>query len=175
MKLQALFVLLVITSVLISGCTSSPDKTIVIGSKLFQESFILGHMISLLLEDNGYKTDVKVGLGGTLINYEALKKGQIHTYVEYTGTAYSQILKRPPLEVWDPQVVYGEAEKGLAEQDGVLVVGKLGFEDAYAIAVKEDWLDSILINVKNSKKYQVKPILHVPKRVGGCLRGLILQ
>ena len=139
MKLQALFVLLVITSVLISGCTSSSDKTIVIGSKLFQESFILGHMISLLLEDNGYKTDVKVGLGGTLINYEALKKGQIHTYVEYTGTAYSQILKRPPLEVWDPQVVYGEAEKGLAEQDGVLVVGKLGFEDAYAIAVKEDW------------------------------------
>ncbi|TFH42541.1 MAG: glycine/betaine ABC transporter substrate-binding protein [ANME-2 cluster archaeon] len=152
MKIKVLFVLFIITAVLISGCTSPEDAsenanlgttddkpTIVIGSKLFQESFILGHMISLLLEDHGYKTDVKVGLGGTLINYEALKKGQIHTYVEYTGTAYSQILKKPALEVWDPQVVYEEAEKGLAEQDGVLVVSKLGFEDAYAIAVKEDW------------------------------------
>lgn len=154
MKLKALFVLLVIAAILISGCTSPEDAgssentnlgttddkpTIIIGSKLFQESFILGHMISLLLEDNGYKTEVKVGLGGTLINYEALKKGQIQTYVEYTGTAYSQILKKPPLDVWDPQIVYEESEKGLLEQDGVLIVGKLGFEDAYAIAVKEDW------------------------------------
>ena len=154
MKLKALFVLLIIITVLISGCTRSTedaqpsedatsgptnDKTIVIGSKLFQESFILGHLISLMLEDNGYKTEVKVGLGGTLINYEALKKGQIQTYVEYTGTAYSQILKKPPLDIWDPQVIYEEAEKGLLEQDGVIIVGKLGFEDAYAIAVKEDW------------------------------------
>ena len=98
MKLKDLFVLLVIITVLISGCTRSTedaqpsedatlgptnDKTIVIGSKLFQESFILGHLISLMLEDNGYKTEVKVGLGGTLINYEALKKGQIQTYVEW--------------------------------------------------------------------------------------------
>jgi hypothetical protein len=42
--------------------------------------------------------------------------------VEYTGTAYSQILNKPPLDIWDPQVVYEEAEKGLLEQDGVLII-----------------------------------------------------
>jgi osmoprotectant transport system substrate-binding protein len=96
-------------------------------------------MISLLLEEHGYETDVKEGLGGTFVNYEAMKQGQVNVYVEYTGTAYSQILNKPPLDVWDPQVVYEEAEKGLLEQDGVLIISNLGFEDAYAIAVREDW------------------------------------
>ncbi|MCL7475284.1 MAG: glycine/betaine ABC transporter substrate-binding protein [ANME-2 cluster archaeon] len=139
MKLNILIAFIVVIAVLASGCTQSDDNTIVIGSKQFQESYILAHMISLMLEEHGYETDVKEGLGGTFVNYEALKQGQVNTYVEYTGTAYSQILNKPPLEVWDPQVVYEEAEKGLLEQDGVLIISNLGFEDAYAIAVKEVW------------------------------------
>lgn len=139
MKIKIITAVIIVT-ILISGCTqTSSDKTIVIGSKQFQESFILAHMISLILEDSGYDTDVKVGLGGTFVNYEALKQGQIQTYVEYTGTAYSQILEEPPLDIWDPQVVYERAEKGLLERDGVLIISELGFEDAYAIAVKSDW------------------------------------
>ena len=118
-----------------SGCTETPaeeeKETIVIGSKLFQESYILAHMTALVLEDAGYETDVKQGLGGTFVNYEALKTGEIHTYAEYTGTAYSQILKLPPLEEWDPQVVYDETEKGLMETDNIMIVSNLGFEDAY--------------------------------------------
>lgn len=147
MKTYILIALVVSIAVLSSGCAqySSDDvgeKTIVIGSKQFQESYILADMISLLLEDSGYKTDVKKGLGGTFVNYEALKQDQINAYVEYTGTAYSQILKKTALDVWDPEVVYEEAEKGLLEQDGVIIVNKLGFEDAYAIAVKKDWAEA---------------------------------
>lgn len=140
MKLNVLIAFIVVISALVSGCTQfADDNTIVIGSKQFQESYILAHMISLLLEEHGYETDVKEGLGGTFVNYEAMKQNQINTYVEYTGTAYSQILNKPPLEIWDPQVVYEEAENGLLEQDGVLIISNLGFEDAYAIAVREDW------------------------------------
>ncbi len=147
MRTDILIALLVSIAVLSSGCTQFPsddtnEKTIVIGSKQFQESYILAHMASLLLEDSGYKTDVKTGLGGTFVNYEALKQDQINAYIEYTGTAYSQILKKPALDVWDPEVVYEEVEKGLLEQDGVLIVNKLGFENAYAIAVKKDWAEA---------------------------------
>lgn len=67
-------------------------------------------MISLLLEEEGYETEVKENLGGTLVNYEALRKGDTQSYVEYTGTIYSQILKKPPLEEWDPEVVYNESQ-----------------------------------------------------------------
>ncbi|WP_236626970.1 glycine betaine ABC transporter substrate-binding protein [Palaeococcus pacificus] len=98
-------------------------------------------MIALLLEEEGYDVDVKEGLGGTLVNYEALKKGQIHMYVEYTGTAYNVILKLPPLEKWDPNIVYEKSKEELLKRDGVLVAVKLGFRDDYAIAVKKSFAD----------------------------------
>ena len=145
MKGTFVLALVICVVMLLSGCTETPSDTaeekgtVVIGSKLFQESYILAHMTALVVEDAGYDTDVKQGLGGTFVNYEALKGDQINAYIEYTGTAYSQILKLPPLEDWDPQLVFAETEKGLMEQDRIMIVSNLGFEDAYAIAVKEDW------------------------------------
>jgi osmoprotectant transport system substrate-binding protein len=145
MRRSVLMVLVIVFALVASGCsekTTDEKPTVVIGSKLFQGSYILAHMAAIMLEDAGYKTDVIEGLGGTFVNYEALKKDDINTYVEYTGTAYSQILKEPPLEVWDPEVVYTETEKGLKETDKILIVSSPGFEDAYAIAVKEDWAEA---------------------------------
>ncbi len=144
-------VLLLLASFLGSGCveniqdeqnTTQNQEIIIIGTKLFQESYITAHIVSLLLEDKGYKTDVKENLGGTLVNYEALKKGDIQSYVEYTGTIYSQILKEPPLGIWDPAVVYNESEKGMLERDGIAIASRPGFEDAYAIAVNKEWANA---------------------------------
>ncbi len=164
--MNILIVFMLIASLLVSGCAENgadepesglegeveagsgdevvpvSSETIVIGTKLFQESYITAHMISLLLEEHGYETDVKENLGGTLVNYEALKKGDIHSYVDYTGTIYSQILKKPPLEEWDPELVYNESEQGLLEEDGIVIAASLGFENAYAIAVDEGWAES---------------------------------
>lgn len=145
MKMSVLIVLVIVFALVASGCsekTTDEKPTVVIGSKLFQESYILAHMAAIMLEDAGYETDVIEGLGGTFVNYEALKKDEINTYVEYTGTAYSQILKEPALEVWDPEAVYSETEKGLKETDKIVIVSSPGFEDAYAIAVKEDWAEA---------------------------------
>ncbi|KAF5041700.1 Glycine betaine/carnitine/choline-binding protein OpuCC [anaerobic digester metagenome] len=75
-----------------------------------------------------------------------MKKGDIQSYIEYTGTIYSQILKKPPLEEWDPEVVYEESEKGMLESDGVVIASSLGFEDAYAIAVDREWAENQGIN-----------------------------
>ncbi|AKB19829.1 MULTISPECIES: glycine betaine ABC transporter substrate-binding protein [unclassified Methanosarcina] len=151
MKFRFLAVLLIVASLLTSGCTENssnegngtqPAEKVVIGTKLFQESYIAAHVVSLLLEEHGYETDVKENLGGTLVNYEALKKGDIQAYTEYTGTIYSQILKKPPLEDWNPAVVYKESEQGMFENDGVVIAARLGFEDAYAIAVDREWAES---------------------------------
>ena len=157
MRRSVLMVLVIFFALIASGCsekTTDEKPTVVIGSKLFQESYILAHMAALMLEDAGYETDVIEGLGGTFVNYEALKKDEINTYVEYTGTAYSQILKEPPLEVWDPEVVYSETEKGLKETDKILIVSSPGFEDAYAIAVKEDWAEANSVTkISDLKEY----------------------
>lgn len=160
MKKSVMMVLLIVVALMVSGCSEKKlnapveKPTVVIGSKLFQESYILAHMAALMLEDAGYETKVIEGLGGTFVNYEALKKDEINTYVEYTGTAYSQILKKPPLDVWDPEVVFNETEKGLKEIDNIEVVSTLGFEDAYAIAVKEDWAEANNITkISDLKEY----------------------
>jgi len=147
MNWKILLATFVALAVILSGCTEpASDDTEVekgkvdIGSKLFQESYILAHMAGIMLEEAGYEVDVHEGLGGTFVNYEGLKQGSVDVYVEYTGTAYSQILNQSPLEVWDSEVVYQKAEEGLNE-DGVLVISDLGFENAYALAVKKQWAE----------------------------------
>ena len=141
-KWIVLFILIFVIFALFSVTTlmQMPEK-VVLGSKLFNEQYILAHMIAHLMRDNGLKTDVKESLGGTMINYEALKKGNIDAYVEYTGTAYNVILKLPPLEQWDPDEIYQKVEKGLMEQDNIAIAARLGFRDDYAIALHKDWVE----------------------------------
>lgn len=113
--------------------------TIVIGGKPFNEQYILAEMLSLLLEDAGYSTEIKSGMNDITL-YEGIKKGQVDVYVEYTGTAYSQLLKLPPLESWEPDVVYEDVVSGLAKDD-ITVLCRLGFRDDYTVAVRKDWAD----------------------------------
>ncbi|WP_462273018.1 glycine betaine ABC transporter substrate-binding protein [Methanohalophilus sp.] len=144
MKTKILFALIICFSLAISGCSQAPQEDtkgeVVIGSKLFQESYIMAHMLGIILDDAGYDVEVREGLGGTFVNYEALKKGEINTYVEYTGTAYSQILKKPSLDTWESQTIYNETATGFA-QENITIATSLGFENAYALAVKESWAE----------------------------------
>ncbi|MCG9479768.1 MAG: glycine/betaine ABC transporter substrate-binding protein [Actinomycetia bacterium] len=130
---------LILTLILIFLVVSCSGQKVSIGSKPFNEQYILAHMIALLVEDQGIETEVQEGLGGTSINYEALKQDQIDAYVEYTGTAYSVILNLPQKETWDPQVVYQESEQGMIENDGIHIAANIGFQDNYGIAVPRDW------------------------------------
>jgi len=134
-----ILIIVVVAIFFFTDVFKKPEK-VVLGSKLFNEQYILAHMIAHLMLDNGLQTEVKESLGGTMINYEALKKGNIDAYVEYTGTAYNVILKLPPLEQWDPDYIYEEVEKGLMEQDGIGIAARLGFRDDYAIALHTDWM-----------------------------------
>lgn len=142
-RLGALLVGSLLLVAFFSGCITQKGETptVVIGSKPFNEQYILAHMIAILLEDNGYKAKVKEGLGGTLVNYEALKKGQINVYVEYTGTAYNNILKLEPPEKWDPDYVYEKSTEEMLKRDGIMTVARLGFRDDYAIAVKKEFAE----------------------------------
>jgi osmoprotectant transport system substrate-binding protein len=135
---------------MVSGCAENVKKgqnatqapgTVIIGTKPFQESYITANMISLLLENEGYKTEVKENFGGTLVNYAALKEGDIQSYVDYTGTIYSVILKKPPLKEWNHEEVYRECEHGLTN-DSIEIASRLGFENSYTIAVDKGWAEA---------------------------------
>ena len=104
-------------------------KTITVGSKTFTESYVLGEIVSQLLEDRGLSVERKLGLGGTLITWEAVKEGSVDIYPDYTGTLTQAVLDRPGLSL-----------AGLREvvaADGLQIPVLLGFNNSYAMAVSE--------------------------------------
>jgi osmoprotectant transport system permease protein len=110
-------------------------RTVVVGSKNFTEQLVLGEMMAALLEQRGFAVERRMNLGGTTLCHAALRSGQIDLYVEYTGTALTEILKRPAQS--DPAQVLREIVEGY-RAEGVRVGEPLGFNNSFALVVRRD-------------------------------------
>jgi osmoprotectant transport system permease protein len=106
---------------------------VVVGSKNFTEQVVLGEVLGALLEEKGFRVQRRLNLGGTTLCHAALRAGEIALYVEYTGTALTEILKRPGSS--DPVRVYDEVASAYAEL-GLRVSRPLGFDNSYALVVR---------------------------------------
>lgn len=116
---------------------STAPETIIIGTKNFTESRLLGQMLSIYIEKNtDLNTDVRE-LGGTLPNFQAIRNGDIDIYTEYTGTGYITILKKEG-DVPSPQEVYDTVKKEFNDSYGVTWLKPLGFNNTYTLAVRKD-------------------------------------
>lgn len=119
---------------------SSPAATpggqrIVVGSKDFTESVILAEILAQMLERQGVEVVRQFELGGNLA-HEGLLSGEIDVYPEYTGTAYTAILKNDPKT--DPQAVYEETKQAYADRFDLVLSPPLGFANDFAILVRGD-------------------------------------
>src|SRR5271169_2552462 len=72
-------------------------QPVVIGSKKFTESYVLAEIARQALEREGLPVELRPGMGGTVILWEALREGAIAAYPEYTGTLQEVILKSQPV------------------------------------------------------------------------------
>ena len=90
----------------------------VVGSKDFTESVILAEILAQALEKRGVTVTRQLELGGNLA-HDGLLAHQIDVYPEYTGTAYTAILKHKPIS--DPQAVYDQTKAEYAEKFGLIV------------------------------------------------------
>ncbi len=107
------------------------DGAVVIGSKKFTESYVLGEIAKKRLEDSGVAASHRQGIGATGIVWNALRTGAITAYPEYTGTIGEEILKsKTPLA---PDAMRRELAKF-----GVGMGGDLGFDDTYALVMRRD-------------------------------------
>jgi len=113
----------------------SGQRVVVVGSKNFTEQVVLGEMLAALLEDRGLAVDRRLNLGGTQLCHEAVRAGQIDVYVEYTGTALTDILKRPA--GGDRAAVLREIREAYAPL-GLRVGEPLGFNNTFALVVRPD-------------------------------------
>lgn len=130
----------IVTAIIISAITfsfQSTAQTIIIGSKNFTEQVILGELLAQQIEtQTKLKVDRRFNLGGTFICHEAVKSGQISGYVEYTGTAFTAVLKQNPIS--DPQVVYNQVKQEYAKEFNLEVMPSLGFNNTFAITIRGD-------------------------------------
>ena len=108
------------------------ERRIVIGAKGFSEQYILARLIGQQLEDAGFAVDYRDGLGSA-VAHRAVSTGAIDVLVDYTGTIWTNQMERqdsPPRDAMLEQIIAWEAETS-----GVHVAGRLGFENAYGLAM----------------------------------------
>jgi glycine betaine/choline ABC-type transport system substrate-binding protein len=108
-------------------------QTLVVGSKNFTESVLLGEVIAQRLESAGCTVDRKLDLGGTLVCDKAIVSGDLDVYPEYSGTALTAILNRPINA--DRNAVLRDVQSEYAKR-GLLWGPPLGFENTFAIIVR---------------------------------------
>lgn len=101
-----------------------------VGSKVFTESVVLAEILVHLGKDAGVEVEHRREIGGTRLVWEALKSGEIDLYTEYTGTIRGEIHAGEALEGDD-------ALRDRLRADGVVMSAPLGFDDTYALGMKE--------------------------------------
>jgi osmoprotectant transport system permease protein len=109
------------------------DRTVVIGAKNFSEQYILAAVLSDRLAAAGYRSEQREDLGSA-VAYRAVAAGDVDVYVDYTGTLWTNVLGRT--DIPPAPVLRAELARALAKRDGVLMLGTLGFENAYALAMR---------------------------------------
>jgi osmoprotectant transport system substrate-binding protein len=122
-----------IATVLFTGC--GPRHHIVVGSKNFTEQLILGEIIAQHIEARTHQpVERKLDLGGTLLSQQALVSGGIDMYPEYTGTAFTNVLKRSG--VTDPALVLEQVRAEYSNKFHLDWLDPLGFNNSFAMTIR---------------------------------------
>jgi osmoprotectant transport system permease protein len=116
-------------AVFVCAGTLASANPIIVGSKKFTESYVLGEIARRALNDAGVATEHRQGMGGTIILWQALQRGQIDAYPEYTGTIAQEILKN------GQQLSFHEIRDALGKF-GVGITEPLGFDNTYALVMR---------------------------------------
>jgi len=142
------------------------SRRLLVAGKLGPEPEILINMYKELIEAN---SDIKVKLepnfGKTSFLYEALKNKQIDIYPEFSGTIASSLLKNQVQVSNDPLEVYEAAREGILNQDKLVYLKPMEYQNTYALAVKKDY----------ANKYDLKTISDLSKVEDSAVAGFTLE
>jgi osmoprotectant transport system substrate-binding protein len=127
-----------VSAAALAGCGgggASSGPAVAVGSKDFTEVLILGEMYAQILEKNGFSVTRKLDLGGTQVAMEALQRGDIDLYPEYTGTALITELKQKPGK--DAAANYAAVKSAYASRYDLTWLQPAPFNDTQALATTQ--------------------------------------
>ena len=141
------------------GC--SRERLLTVGSKNFTEQVILGEIVaqhvSLRLSE---RVDRKLNLGGTLLAHQALVKGDLDLYPEYTGTALTAVLKRRLSS--DPAAVLAKVKAEYLSRFKIHWLDPLGFNNTFAMVIRGE----------DARKYQIETLSDAATHANGWTLGV---
>lgn len=108
---------------------------IVVGAKTFTEQYVLAELLTMTLRQSGLPAVSKSSMGSTIL-FDALAAGKVDCYVDYSGTIWANIMMRR--ETPSRAELMKEMARWLHEKQGVTVLGALGFENTYALAITQE-------------------------------------
>ncbi|MFZ9395652.1 MAG: ABC transporter permease/substrate-binding protein [Erythrobacter sp.] len=136
-------VLLGVGAALLAQAGIGERERVLVGAKGFSEQYILARLIGQRLEAAGYAVEYRDGLGSA-VAHGALASGEIDLLVDYTGTIWTNQMKRRDNPGRDAML--GEIGQWEAATSGTHVLGRLGFENAYAFAMRADRAAQLGVN-----------------------------
>ena len=137
--------IVIATALVIPSCAPSRADRIVIGSKNFTESLILGELFAQQIESHTrLKVERRFYLAGTYICQQAILAGRVDLYPEYTGTALTAILKEPANS--DKGTVYQRVKSEYERRFRLTLGPSLGFNDTFAMEIRGE--DARRLNLK---------------------------
>lgn len=121
--------------VLLAACggEKKADKPLVVGSKNFTESVLLGELAAQALERAGCPVERRLNMGGTFVCDTAIRSGAIDAYVEYSGTALTAILKQPSQ---NDRAAVDRSVRAAYEKANLVWSPPLGFNNTFAMIVR---------------------------------------
>lgn len=120
---------------------------VAVGSKVFTESVILGEMLKALSEHAGVQAEHKAELGGTQILWQALLKGDIDAYVEYSGTLKEEIFA-------DEKPSNLDEIRELAAKQGIEISKPIGFNNTYALGMTDSKAEKLgIVSISDLKQF----------------------
>lgn len=122
---------------------STGTADLVVGTKNFTEQYVLGQIVRQLINGaTDRRAGLKAGLGGTAICFQALERGDIDLYPEYSGTLLSAVLQLPPAELAplqrDPAAAELHLRREMAARHQFAWLAPFGFNNTYALLVRGD-------------------------------------
>jgi osmoprotectant transport system substrate-binding protein len=145
-------------ALILTAC--GPRDRVVVGAKNFTESDLLAEIVAQQIERRtGLEVERRLHLGGTFVCHEAITAGQIDIYPEYSGTAYTAVLKHAPVQ--DPDSVARAVAAEYRDRFQLAWGKPFGFNNTFAILVRRS----------DSERYGLRSIADVAKVAGRWRAG----
>ncbi|MEA1964807.1 MAG: glycine betaine ABC transporter substrate-binding protein [Candidatus Aerophobetes bacterium] len=142
---------------------AAEKPTIVVGNKNFTEEYIAGQLMKQILENRGFKVELKSDLS-SMIMRKGMETKNIDVCMEYTGTAWMVHLARPYTPTGHEELYY--MTKAADAKNGLIWLQPIWNHNSYALAVwpefaKENNIETLsdLAAFCNQKKGKVKTFI----------------